>query len=103
MTACLLCHAPAVADGLCVADGARLWASESVLKTPALAREMYGARVVSNGPRAAEWQARFDALGDISSPLEATKFLARLNTAREERQRQTCGRDGCKPCEEGRS
>lgn len=102
MTTCLLCTSNAVADGLCVEDGARLWAANVVIADPSIARKMYGAKVVSHGPRTGEWQARFDALGEIDTPAKATAFLARLDAARAERDAKTCGRPGCRKCLEER-
>lgn len=81
---CLLCPSPAVAEGLCVEDGARLWAAKvnqllieaSLLPKP-------------------EQNARALALRELNTKDKATAFLARLDAARAERDAKTCGREGC--------
>ena len=88
-TPCLLCAAPAVADGLCVPDGARKWAAELTLRD-------YEA--------AACWRpvdesvfARADALDELfntaglceqSAHALARAFLDRLAVPQEERTRR---------------
>lgn len=102
MTLCLLCPAPAVADGLCVADGARLWVAEAWLRDEMRMWRMKR-RKTEGAREPALYPERWRALDYVPHPINATKFLARLAAAREERRKQTCGRDDCKPCEDGRS
>lgn len=81
MTTCLLCPSQAVADGLCVADGARLWAAKLWESDPLLAL----AGALDRRP----WQneERRRALRELDTQEEATVFLARLDAARAERKR----------------
>lgn len=82
MTACLLCPSQAVADGLCVADGARLWAAKRWLAQPISALALVGAKAIRP-----DWQARFDALGELYGHVKAQAFIERLDVARTERKR----------------
>ncbi len=85
MTPCLLCPAPAVADGLCVEDGARLWAAGRRLFDAAIVDRLTG--------HVAPHSAREGALCAIPTPDAARAFLARLEEARASR--PACSRKGC--------
>lgn len=85
MTTCLLCPSKAVSDGLCVADGARLWAArmwcddyEMALR---VSSQMRLIRTLSDpSPRAT-------AFADVPNCIAARAFLSRLDAARAERKR----------------
>lgn len=87
MTTCLLCPSEAVADGLCVADGARLWAANEWSADVDFARDtrdiVLAARFV---PPEHVHRARAIA-EDINTPDKAVAFLSRLDAARAERKR----------------
>lgn len=102
MTTCLLCTYPAVADGLCVADGARLWAAM-------LWRDDRGgaitlqADIIAAGVVHPDHIHRAKALVEsVPTLAAATTFLAHLDAARRERDAKTCGRPGCRKCLEER-
>lgn len=82
---CLLCPSPAVADGLCVADGARLWAArlwcDDYDMAVRVANNMRLLRTIrDNSPRAM-------AFSHVPDCITARAFLARLDAARAERRR----------------
>lgn len=80
MTTCLLCTAPAVADSLCITDGARLWAAQKRSNGKpcgVLVALLRG----TNDPREG-------ALNEIADSRKAAEFTARLAAAREERRKQ---------------
>jgi sugar lactone lactonase YvrE len=99
-TTCLLCPSPAVADGLCVDDGARLWAAN--LWT----RDMHEARRRVNGARssAAAGDAREAAVCEIDGPHLARAFLDKFEAAKAARAVAPVCPRGCKShdSEEGR-
>lgn len=85
VTTCLLCTSEAVADGLCVEDGARLWVSVLWTDSPAEAVAYQRlAPVVDNFPKhSREAPDRCKAiLESVRNPQEAVAFLARLDAAR---------------------
>jgi hypothetical protein len=76
MTTCLLCPSPAVADGLCVDDGARLWAAQTRQLT-------LGMRVALSSLHASVLgDARIEALRAIVGVKDARAFLDRLEAAK---------------------
>lgn len=82
-TPCLLCAAPAVADGLCVNDGARKWAAELWEREPL--------RASLRAARANEtvlYTERLDALRYVCSAAAARAFLDHLAAKQEERTRR---------------
>lgn len=86
MTICLLCQSQAVADGLCVADGARLWLARAWLLDPDRWYTML-ARKREGQARPLIHPERWDALDDIRGPNGAKDFIARLDAAGAERKR----------------
>jgi hypothetical protein len=103
VTTCLLCPAPAVADGLCVDDGARLWAATWWTVRPAKARLMvagaqyyttHGSGIGIPIETLQLVEQRMAALRDLSTPALARDFLDRLSKAQEERKAALCSR-GC--------
>lgn len=99
MITCLLCSTPAVADGLCIADGARKWAADLWLAKPSIAWVWtYQAR---NGHYPALDNERNEALVEFTSPQDARDFLDRLDKAQEERKAAPCSL-GCVSHEEER-
>lgn len=93
MTTCLLCKSPAVADGLCVPDGARKYIATLVLKgtSPDKIRRRVGGTI-----------ELLHASAEIDTPAKANAFLARLDAAKAEREVETCGREECRECQEER-
>jgi hypothetical protein len=81
-TTCLLCPAPAVADGLCVDDGARLWAARFWFNDPGAATwaARHAAGKVDASPPA-EWE-RIRALQALPTYAAATAFLDRYEAAK---------------------
>jgi hypothetical protein len=91
MTTCLLCPAPAVADGLCVEDGARLWAAHGRIAG------QLGALAV------ATWnEERVMALIDIQTAEDARAFLDRHEAAKAARAAAPLCTRGCKSHQEER-
>lgn len=92
MTTCLLCTSEAVADGLCVEDGARLWAAQwwtvdarkaANMVDKAKHYESYiGPVYVMSGDTLALLERRWSALRELDDATKATAFLARLDAAR---------------------
>lgn len=87
MTPCLLCPSPAVANGLCVPCGARLWAAKMrqlLIECAALSCELQ--------------QERAGALREMAIAGAPEAFIARIDAARAERKRaedeKTRRRDG---------
>jgi hypothetical protein len=94
MTPCLLCSSPAVADGLCVDDGARLWAAE---------RRIDGATEhPCKVPTFDLWRARNLALFELPTPEAARAFLDKLEAARKARRAAPLCSRGCTSHEEER-
>lgn len=84
MTPCLLCLSPAVADGLCVADGARLWAARARSSYPEASR----AALVNHDLGHCKMQEeQASALREIRTFTLADVFIARVAAARAERER----------------
>ena len=97
MTPCLLCPSPAVADGLCVEDGAKKWAADAVLT-----RSADDVTYLRAYPGTSElWTPRGHALRDIRSSETAHAFLDKFDAARKARDERPCSR-GCKSHEEER-
>jgi hypothetical protein len=99
MTACLLCPSPAVADGLCVDDAARLWAARARSSYPETSR---AALVEHDLGHCKMPDARADALRAIRTFAEADAFLVRLEAARKARAAAPLCSRGCKSHEEDR-
>jgi hypothetical protein len=99
---CLLCPSPAVADGLCADDGARLWAAQLWAKRPEYARPYAGASQVA--VKAGSTDPHDIALDSVSTPDAARAFLDRLEAAKAARAEAPVCKRGCKSHdgEEGR-
>jgi hypothetical protein len=78
MTTCLLCSAHAAADGLCVEDGARLWAAMLWKHRHDCARAWHAAPSAALTPTI----ARAEALHDMPTPKHASVFLDRYEAAK---------------------
>lgn len=85
MTTCLLCPSQAVTDGLCVADGARLWAAKLRLAAPERATYMLDGSC-SEG-RTCCTHGICEGLRETDTPAKAEAFLARLDATSAERKR----------------
>jgi hypothetical protein len=95
MTTCLLCSSPAVADGLCVPCGAKLWAARL------WQCDMSAARARVNGARAsAHVDTREAAVCEIDGPLQASTFLAEYESAKAARAATPLCSCGCTSHEE---
>lgn len=101
MSLCLLCPSPAVADGLCVEDGARPWAADLWMLNPRLARTDVGRLDAGHYNESVASSPRGRALWELCTPDAARAFLDKLDAARKARDEQVCGR-GCKSHEEDR-
>jgi hypothetical protein len=86
---CLLCPSPAVADGLCVEDGARLWAAELWHRRPERF-ELRRARALHS----TEASPRLSALR-LLGPTAAHAFLDKLEAARKAREAAPLCKRGC--------
>lgn len=85
MTACLLCPSPAVADGLCVDDGAKKWAADVRLAPVASVSRRY-LLLWAGGAALGHDAERERALRELSTPESARAFLGRLDAARKDRE-----------------
>jgi hypothetical protein len=84
---CLLCLSPAVADGLCVPCGARLWAAELWRDDYAEALDLQ-ATIIAAGVVPPRHIERAKALVEhVPTRRAAEIFLGRLDAARAERKR----------------
>lgn len=81
---CLLCPSPAVADGLCVEDGAKLWAADLWLAKPDAAR--FAVRVSALPMEAGAPLPRTAALRMLTTKEAARAFLDKLEAARKARE-----------------
>jgi hypothetical protein len=91
VSTCLLCPSPAVADGLCVEDGARLWAALSWQRTPEAT--MAAVRMM---PDSMLEGARGAALHDVPTPAAARTFLDKYEAAKAARAAAPLCSRGCK-------
>jgi hypothetical protein len=90
VTTCLLCSAPAVADGLCVDDGARLWAAQRWEAMPNATAHAVHLLRRGHRPSTGGAEQRIAATLELATPESARDFLDRLAKAQEERKVALC-------------
>jgi len=92
---CLLCDNDAVQDGLCVPDGAKLWAATEWANFPEDARiyqQMVQTLDVVNPDHV---ERAIAIVNSVRSPVEAHEFLATFHAAKA---KQVAEQPGCKEC-----
>lgn len=103
-TTCLLCPSPAVADGLCVDDGAKKWAAWLWVERPreAIAYQQLAPALDRFPNHSKEAPERCKAiLNSVRNESEAQAFLSKFDAARKARETEPVCPRGCKHHEEG--